>query len=62
MRRRRSDSNRLWKRSELLEMTPDPVAEIARRIGFADPLYFSRRFRTLRGLSPSAHRAQHRTG
>lgn len=37
-------------------MTPDPVAEIARRVGLAEPLYFSRRFRALWGLSPTAHR------
>ena len=48
--------------ARLLEMTPDPVAEIARRVGFADPLYFAPRFRALRGLSPQAHRARLRTG
>ena len=47
--------------ARLLEMTPDPVAEIARRVVFSDPLYFSRRSRALRGLSPSAHRARHGT-
>ena len=56
------EAQRMEAAARLLGMTPDPVAEIARRVGFADPLYFSRRFRALRGLSPSAHRARHRTG
>jgi len=55
------EAQRMEAAARLLEMTPNPVAEIARRVGFADPLYFSRRFRVLRGLSPSAHRARHRT-
>lgn len=54
------EAQRLELAARLLEMTPDPVAEVARRVGFRDPLYFSRRFRVLRGLSPSAHRAGHR--
>lgn len=55
------EAQRMEAAARLLEMTPDPVAEIARRVGFADPLYFSRGFQALRGLSPSAHRARHRT-
>lgn len=55
------EAQRMEAAARLLEMTPDSVAEIARRVGFADPLYFSRRSRALRGLSPSAHRARHRT-
>jgi AraC family transcriptional regulator of arabinose operon len=54
------EAQRMEAAARMLEMTPEPVAEIARRVGFADPLYFSRRFRALRGLSPSAHRARHR--
>lgn len=54
------EAQRMELAARLLELTPDPVAEIARRVGFADPLYFSRRFRVLRGRSPSAHRAGHR--
>ena len=56
------EAQRMEAAPRLLEMTTDPVAEISRRVGFADPLYFARRFRALRGLSPSAHRARHRTG
>ncbi|MFC3404122.1 MULTISPECIES: helix-turn-helix domain-containing protein [Brachybacterium] len=55
------EAQRMEAAARLLEMTPDPVAEIARRVVFADPLYFSRRSRALRGLSPSAHRARHGT-
>lgn len=54
------EAQRLELAARLLEMTPEPVADIAGRVGFRDPLYFSRRFRTLRGVSPSEHRARHR--
>ncbi|MEE1617732.1 helix-turn-helix domain-containing protein [Brachybacterium sp. J153] len=54
------EAQRLELAARLLEMTPDPVAEIARRVGYQDPLYFSRRFRAAHGQSPSAHRARHR--
>lgn len=54
------EAQRLELAARLLEMTPAPVAEVARRVGFRDPLYFSRRFRSLRGVSPSEHRARHR--
>ncbi|RCS87795.1 helix-turn-helix domain-containing protein [Brachybacterium alimentarium] len=46
--------------ARLLEMTGEPVAEVARRVGYQDALYFSRRFRSRHGASPSAYRAQHR--
>jgi AraC-like DNA-binding protein len=35
----------------------DPVAQAARLAGYDDPLYFSRRFRALHGVAPSAYRA-----
>ena len=54
------EAQRLELAARLLEMTPEPVADIAGRVGFRDPLYFSRRFRTLRAVSPSEHRARHR--
>jgi AraC-like DNA-binding protein len=44
-----------------LVQTGDPVAEIARTHGFADPLYFSRRFRTFTGESASVYRQRYRT-
>jgi AraC family transcriptional regulator of arabinose operon len=34
------------------------IAEVAERAGFADPLYFSRRFRRCFGMSPRESRAQ----
>lgn len=56
------EAQRLELAARLLEMTPTPVAEIGRRVGFRDPLHFSRRFSRRRGTSPSAHRARHRGG
>ena len=35
-----------------------PIKEIADRLGFQDPLYFSRLYRKHRGSSPSAQRAE----
>jgi len=34
------------------------VKEVAERVGFEDPLYFSRLYRKHRGSSPSATRGQ----
>lgn len=39
-----------------LRMTGRTVAEIARRVGYDDPLYFSRRFKHVCGASPRAWR------
>lgn len=44
--------------SRLLAFTQLPVAEIGYRLAFEDPAYFSRRFRALRGQTPSEYRAQ----
>lgn len=44
--------------SRLLAFTQLPVAEIGYRLAFDDPAYFSRRFRAVRGLTPSDYRAQ----
>ncbi|WP_112323601.1 helix-turn-helix domain-containing protein [Oceanibium sediminis] len=43
--------------SRLLAFTRLPVAVIGYRLGFADPAYFSRRFRVVQGLTPTAYRA-----
>ncbi|HIT74277.1 MAG TPA: helix-turn-helix domain-containing protein [Candidatus Avipropionibacterium avicola] len=43
-----------------LELTDHPVAEVARLVGFSDPLHFSTRFRRAVGTSPRAHRRAHR--
>jgi AraC family transcriptional regulator of arabinose operon len=42
----------------LLETTQCPVSEIARIVGYDNPLYFSRLFHRQRGFSPSAFRKQ----
>lgn len=41
----------------LLESTGLPVKEIAERVGYNDPLYFSNAFRNYVGISPRAYRA-----
>ncbi|WP_404816806.1 AraC family transcriptional regulator [Streptomyces thermolineatus] len=43
--------------SDLLEDPAVTVAEVARRVGYADAFGFSAAFKRLRGVSPSAHRA-----
>lgn len=42
----------------MLRQTDLPVREIARRLGYADPYYFSRAFRKTVGTSPTAYRGQ----
>lgn len=44
---------------ELLEVSSFPVAHVAARVGYGDPLYFSRRFRRSVGQSPTQYRAAH---
>ena len=43
---------------ELLVKTNESVCEIAVKLGFEDPLHFSRRFKEKTGLSPSSFRKQ----
>jgi len=47
---------RIEKASKLLQYTTLPVAEIADRVGFHDPLYFSRRFKRQTDLAPIKYR------
>jgi AraC family transcriptional regulator of arabinose operon len=47
---------RLEKASELLRSSPLSVKEVADELGFDDPFYFSRRFRSKYGVSPAAWR------
>lgn len=54
------EAQRMELAARLLELTDDPVAAVAERVGFCDALYFSRRFRAQHGASPSAHRARQR--
>jgi AraC family transcriptional activator of pobA len=41
----------------LLAFTQMSVAEVGYRLGYGDPSYFSRRFRAVRGQTPSTYRA-----
>jgi AraC family transcriptional regulator of arabinose operon len=52
------ERQRLQAARQLLELTSRPVAEVARAVGYDDPLYFSTRFRRHTGWSPTAHRAR----
>lgn len=47
---------RMQEACRLLRSTLLPVGEVADRLGFADPLYFSKKFRAFAGLSPAAYR------
>lgn len=47
---------RIEKAQTFLRSTDLPVGEIARRVGYSDPLYFSRLFRRRTGLSPTEFR------
>ncbi|WP_157895122.1 AraC family transcriptional regulator [Verrucomicrobium sp. GAS474] len=51
---------RLAKARRLLVESDARIGEIAQRVGFADVLYFSRRFRLMTGLSASDYRKRYR--
>jgi len=53
-------SLRMARARSLLDTTTLPIGEIAKSVGYADPLYFSRHFRRLHALSPSEYRAHHK--
>jgi len=55
-----SIEERLRRACRALAQTDAPIAEIARTHGFADPLYFSRRFRAFTGESASTYRRRYR--
>lgn len=46
------ERRRMERAEDQLRMTSLPVSEIARSVGFDDPLYFSRRFKRFTGMSP----------
>jgi len=48
---------KMAKARELLTTTNLPVTDIAQQVGYADRLYFSRRFHAIHGLSPSQFRS-----
>lgn len=50
------NSKRLEKAEELLSITENAISEIAYEVGFNDPLYFTRFFKTKTGLTPSEYR------
>lgn len=54
------DRRRMDLARQLLAITDLPVATVAARTGFTDPLYFSRRFRAATSLSPTAFRTRER--
>lgn len=51
------EERRLDLARQLLDLTDLSVGQIARQVGFSDPLYFSHRFRRATELSPSGYRA-----
>lgn len=50
-------AHRVARAAELLRETDEPVAQVARRVGFDDANYFSRLFRRRHGRTPRAFRA-----
>jgi AraC-like DNA-binding protein len=52
---------RINRAAALLRSCPDPITEIAFRVGFSDSNYFTRQFRKRLGLSPRRYRQQHST-
>jgi AraC family transcriptional regulator of arabinose operon len=51
---------RMTRARGLLDRTTLTIAEIARAVGYDDPLYFSRHFRDRHGVSPREYRAIHK--
>ena len=51
---------RLKNACELLEKTDIPIQEIARRVGYDNPLTFSKSFKTHYGVSPKEYRSRNR--
>ena len=47
---------RLDRATTLLARSNLTITQVAGACGFADPLYFSRRFRAVHGIAPSAYR------
>jgi len=50
------EQQRMAQAKLLLELTQRPVQQVARDVGYDDPLHFSTRFRRLVGSSPTTHR------
>lgn len=45
---------------QLLDTTMLDIQSVAARVGYADPLWFSKAFKTITGLAPSSYRRQHK--
>lgn len=53
------EDRRLEMAAYYLRTTGQTVADVAETVGFANPFYFTHRFRRRHGLSPSAYRSRH---
>ncbi len=49
---------RIRRACELLEQTNLPIKQIADQVGYQDPLYFSRVFKSVGGIPPTEYRAR----
>ncbi len=52
---------RMSRAARLLTLAQDKVENIARQVGFANPFYFTLRFKRHTGMSPTAYRAERRS-
>lgn len=53
---------RITKATELLQLTEHPVESIALSCGYTDPLVFTKAFKQMKGMSPSAYRREMQKG
>ena len=51
---------RIQRACKILEETDNPIQEIARQIGYDNPLTFSKTFKNFYGISPKAYRKSSR--
>lgn len=51
---------RMAQARELLDTTDLPVGQVAARVGYDDPFYFSRHFRVINGITPVQYRSRDR--
>lgn len=51
---------RMARARELLDTTDQPVSMISRLVGYPDPFYFTRQFKSIHGTTPLRYRAQHK--
>lgn len=53
---------RITKATELLQLTEHPIESIALSCGYTDPLVFTKAFKQMKGMSPSAYRREMQKG